>query len=175
MIAAAVPGLAAPLAPVREALLTRARADADRTLADADADVAAILARAQSEADAIRAEARAQGESDAAAVLAAERARVRRRSRAVVLAAQREAYDELRARVLQALAALRDDPAYGPWRDRLADHARTVLGADAVVSEPAEGGVLAEANGRRTLYSLAELADHMIDLIGSDIEKLWSP
>lgn len=163
-----------PLATVREALLTQARADADRTLAEADADAAAILAQAQSAADAIRAEARAQGESDAAAVLAAERAGVRRRARAVVSAAEREAYDELRSRVMRALTALRGDPAYGPWRDRLADHARTVLGADAVVSEPPEGGVLAEASGRRALYTLAGLADHMIDVIGSDIEKLWS-
>ncbi len=175
MTAAVAPDLADPLAPVRQTLLAQARADADRTLAEADADAAAILAGAQSEADAIRAEARAQGESDAAAVLAAERARVRRQARAVVLAAQREAYDELRSQVVQALAALRDDPAYGPWRDRLADHARRALGADAVLSEPAEGGVLAEANGRRALYTLVGLADHMIDVIGPDIEKLWSP
>lgn len=175
MTATAATGLADPLAPVRETVLTRARADADRTLAEADADAAAILARAQSEADAILAEARDQGESDAAQVLAAERARVRRGARAVVLAAQREAYDELRSRVLQALPALRDDPAYGPWRDRLADHARTVLGADAVVSEPAEGGVVAEANGRRALYTLGGLAGRVIDAIGPDVERLWSP
>ena len=74
---------------------------------------------------AIRDAARAEGESDAAAVLSAKRARDRRQARAIVLAAQREAYDELRSQVVQALSAIRDDPGYGPWRDRLAEHART--------------------------------------------------
>ncbi|UZG55245.1 hypothetical protein [Rhodococcus opacus] len=174
MTATATPGLADPLAPVRQTLLARARADADHTLAEADADAAAILARARSDADAIRAEARAQGESDAAAVLATHRARIRRRARAVVLAAQREAYDELRSRVVQAVVALRDDPAYGPWRDHLADHARAVLGADAVVSEPPDGGVCAETTGRRALYTLAGLAGSVLEALGSDVEGLWS-
>ena len=163
-----------PLAPVREALLTRARADADRTLAEADADAAAILSRARGEAEAIHAEARAQGESDAAAVLVAERARVRRQARTVVLAAQRDAYDELRSRVVQALPDLRDDPAYGRWRDRLADHAHAVLGTDALVSEHPRGGVLGEAAGRRFRYTLGGLADRVIEAMGSDVEGLWS-
>ena len=72
------------------------------------------------EADAIRAEARAQGEADAAGVLVAERARARRQARAVVLAAQREAYEELRSRVRRELPLLRADPAYAAWTDRLA-------------------------------------------------------
>ena len=144
-------------------------------VAEADADADATLAAAQREADVIRGAARAEGESDAAAVLAAEHARVRRQARAVVLAAQREAYDELRSQVVQALSTMRDDPGYGPWRDRLVEHVRTVLGTDAVVSEPAEGGVLAEANGRRALYTLVGLADHVIDSMGADIEGLWSP
>jgi len=169
-----MPELADPLAPVREELLARARAEAERAVAAADADAAATLAAAHSEADAIRDAARAEGESNAATVLAAERSRARRQARAVVLAAQREAYDELRSQVVQALSALRDDPAYRPWRDRLAAHARTVLGADAVLSEPPEGGVLGEVNGRRALYTLVGLADHVIDTMGADIEGLWS-
>ncbi len=163
-----------PLAPVREELLARARADAEQALAEADADAAASLAAARSEADAILDAARAQGESDAAAVLSAKRARDRRQARAVVLAAQREAYDELRSQVVHALSAIRDDPGYGPWRDRLAEHARTVLGADAVVSEAPEGGVLGEANGRRVLYTLVGLADRAIHTMGADVEGLWS-
>ena len=169
------PDLADPLAPVREELLARARAEAGRVVAEADADAEATLAAAQRDADAIRAAARAEGESDAAALLAAERARVRRQARAVILAAQREAYDELRSQVVQALSALRDDPGYGPWRDRLAERAREVLGAESVVSEPPEGGVLAERNGRRALYTLVGLADHVIETMGADVEGLWSP
>ena len=143
-------------------------------VADADADADATLATAQREAAAIRSAARAEGESDAAAVLAAERARVRRQARAIILAAQRQAYDELRAQVVQGSSAFRDDPGYRRWRDRLAEHARTVLGTDAVVSEPPEGGVLAEKDGRRALYTLVGLADHVIDSMGADIEGLWS-
>ncbi len=154
--------------------MARARADAERALAEADADVAATLAAARSEADAIRDAARAEGESDAAAVLSAKRARARRQARAVVLAAQREAYDELRSQVVQALSAIRDDPGYRPWRDRLAEHARTVLGSDAVVSEAPEGGVLGEANGRRASYTLVGLADQVIDTMGAEVEGLWS-
>jgi vacuolar-type H+-ATPase subunit E/Vma4 len=163
-----------PLAPVREELLARARADAERALADADADAAATLATAQSEADAIRDAARAEGESDAAAVLSAKHAQDRRHARAIVLAAQREAYDKLRSQVVQALSTIRDDPGYGPWLDRLAEHARTVLGADATVSEAPEGGVLAETNGRRARYTLVELADRVIHTMGADLEGLWS-
>lgn len=143
-------------------------------LAEVDAEADAIMAAAQRDADAIRSAARAEGESDAAAVLTAEHARVRRQARAVVLAAQREAYDELRSQVVRALSAVRDDPGYQPWRDRLAEQARTVLGTDAVVSEPAEGGVIAEKNGRRAHYTLVGLADHVITSMGADVEGLWS-
>jgi vacuolar-type H+-ATPase subunit E/Vma4 len=169
-----MPDLVDPLAPVREEVSARARADAERVLAEADADAAATLAAARSEANSILEAARAEGESDAAVVLSAKRARDRRQARAVVLAAQREAYDNLRSQVVQALSAIRDDPGYGPWRDRLAEHARRVLGADAVVSEAPEGGVLAEANGRRTAYTLVGLADQVINEMGADIEGLWS-
>ncbi|WP_424752146.1 hypothetical protein [Mycobacterium sp.] len=163
-----------PLAPVREELLARARADAERVLAEADADAAGTLAAARSEADSIRDAARAEGESDAAAVLSAKSARDRRQARAIVLAAQREAYDELRSQVVQALPAIRDDPGYGPWRDRVAEQARAVLGADAVVSEAPDGGVLAEANGRRARYTLEGLADRVIQTMGADVAGLWS-
>ncbi len=156
-------------------MLARARAEAQRLLAHADADAEATLAAAQREADDIRGAARAEGESDAAAVLAAERARVRRQARAVVLAAQRKAYDQLRSRVAQALATVRDDPGYRPWLDGLAERARAVLGADALVREAPDGGVIAETNGRRGEYTLVGLADQVMDAMGTDIEGLWSP
>ncbi len=171
VLAARVPD---PLAPVRDALLTGAQADRERMLAGADAEASAILARAQGEADAVLAEARAQGEADAAGLLAAERARARRQARGVVLVAQRAAYDRLRSQVVRALPALRADPGYGPWRDVLSAHAREVLGADAVVSEHPDGGVLAEAGGRRAVYTLEGLADEVIDALGPDVEGLWS-
>lgn len=163
------------LTPVREQLLAHARADAERVLADSDADVAATLAAARSEANAILEAARAEGESDAAVLLSAKRARDRRQARALVLGAQREAYDNLRSQVMRALSAIRDDPGYARWRDRLTEQARHLLGPEAVVSEAPEGGVLAEANGRRVAYTLAGLADQVIEEMGADIEGLWSP
>jgi vacuolar-type H+-ATPase subunit E/Vma4 len=162
------------LRPVGSALLARARADADRVLADADAAAADVLARAQGEADAILAEARAQGEADAAGVLATERARARRQARSVVLVAQREALEALRSQVLMRVAALRDDPAYPAWRDRLGDRARAVLGPDAVVTEHPDGGVVGEASGRRLAFTLEGLADQAIQALGVEVEELWS-
>lgn len=162
-----------PLDPVREALLTRARAEADRLLAEADEEASGTIARAMVDADGIRGAARAQGEADAAGVLVSERARARRRARAAVLAAQHDAYEELRARVLRDLPALRADPAYGAWRDRLCGRVKAVLGADARVAESPEGGVVGELVGRRVEYTLAGLADQTLDALGVDVEGLW--
>lgn len=154
--------------------MAHARADAERVLADGDADAAATLAAARSEANVILEAARAEGESDAAVVLSAKRARDRRQARALALVAQREAYDNLRSQVIQALSAIRDDPGYARWRDHLTEQARRMLGPEAVVSEAPEGGVLAEANGRRVVYTLVGLADRVIEEMGADVEGLWS-
>jgi vacuolar-type H+-ATPase subunit E/Vma4 len=163
-----------PLLPVRQALLARAGADAERLLADADADADAILTRARREAATIRAEARAQGEADAAQLLAAERARGHRRARAVVLAAERESYDELRSRIARALPALRTDPAYRQWVDSRGAQVRALLGADARVTEHPDGGVSGEVTGRRVGYTLAGLADRALESLGPDVESMWA-
>lgn len=163
-----------PLRPVGAALLDRAHADAERVLADVDAETAGVLTRAGLDADAILAEARAQGEADAAGVLATERARARRQARAVVLAARRETYEELRAQVLRELRTLRTDPGYDSWRDALRDRVHADLGADAVVSEHPDGGVTGRVAGRRVEYTLVGLADRALDALGSDVEGLWS-
>jgi vacuolar-type H+-ATPase subunit E/Vma4 len=163
------------LLPVREALLAHAGSDARRLLAEVDAEGDSIIARARAEAEAIRAEARSQGEADATAVLVAERARARRQARAVVLAAQRESYTALRARVVEEAATLRLDPAYATWRDGLGERVRAALGPDAVVTEHPEGGVLGEAPGRRVAHTLAGLATRALDALGPDVEGLWAP
>lgn len=174
MIDAAPRAHADPLRPVRDDLESRARADAERLLAGADAEADALIARARVEADTIRAQARAQGEADAAALLVAERARARRQARAIVLAAQRDTYDELRSGVLAALPALRADPAYAAWCGRLRQSVRGVLGPDAVVTEHPDGGILGEVAGRRAAFTLVGLADQAVDALGSDVEGLWA-
>ncbi|HSE72027.1 MAG TPA: hypothetical protein VLA97_14790 [Nocardioidaceae bacterium] len=163
-----------PLAPVRESLLSRARAEADRVLADADAGAASILDGARAEADRIVATARAEGEADAAVLVGAARARARRRARALLLAARRGTYDDLRDRVLAAAPGLCEDPAYAPWRERLVARARAELGVDAEVSEHPEGGVIALAGARRAEYTLAGLAEQAVEALGADLESLWS-
>src|SRR6266545_2313648 len=68
--------LAGALAPVREALLDSARAEAARIRAAADAAAEATVAAARDEADQIRAQARERGAADAATALGADRSRV---------------------------------------------------------------------------------------------------
>ncbi|MGH8866428.1 MAG: V-type ATP synthase subunit E family protein [Actinomycetes bacterium] len=170
-----------PLDPVRGSLLARAHADADAIRAEAESDAAALGAEAERESAAILAEARAQGEADAAVVLGAERARARRQARAVVLGAQREAYEALRRHVRTAVAALRDDPGYPDLRSRLAAMARAdlagpgdVAGEDVSVRDAPGGGVVAEAPGRRAVYTLEALADRAVDGRGADLASLWA-
>ena len=88
------------------------------------------------EAEAILAEAREQGESDAGVLLVTEQARARRRARAIVLAAQRTAYDELRTRVEQALpgSAVRCRTTRS-GATACAPRPGRVLGEDAVLTE----------------------------------------
>ena len=164
-----------PLAPVRAALLADAERDAARTLAAADADVEALRARTARECDRLRRDARARGEADARVVVAAERARTRRQARAVVQRARGEAFDELRRQVRVAAAGLRGAADYPELRRHLEEQARALVGDDARLSEPADGGVLAEVGGRRAALSLTGLADRVLDRLGPDLEGVWTP
>jgi vacuolar-type H+-ATPase subunit E/Vma4 len=174
LVPAAAPA-ADPLAPVREALLARARAEADTLLTAADATVAAALDSARADAEALLRQARSQGEADAAGVLADERTRTRRRARTVVLTAERQAHDELRRRVRTGVAALADDPGYAAVRTALGERARSALGAGATVRDDRAGGLVAEAGDRQVAYRLADLAVLAVDELGPDVEGLWAP
>src|SRR5664280_943997 len=68
---------------------------------------------------------------------------------AVVLTAQRDLYDELRACSRAAVARLRDDPDYPRMLARLSDRARAALGSAAVLGEPEDGGIVATDGVRR--------------------------
>jgi vacuolar-type H+-ATPase subunit E/Vma4 len=164
-----------PLAPVRDSLLARARAEAQRVRAEAAAEAAAGLAQARRQASAILADAREQGERDGAAIAAAAAARARRRARGVVLAAQRRAYETLRQRCRSAASDLRHDPDYQRLRERLVRLAQERVGPGAVTREATDGGVVAEADRRRADCSLAALADRALDALGPQIEAVWTP
>jgi vacuolar-type H+-ATPase subunit E/Vma4 len=165
----------ATLVPVRDSLLARARADADAVLAQADADAEAVLSAARARAAALVAEARAAGERDAAVLAARDRARAQRKARAAVLHAQTGVYQELRRRSLAAVRALRDDPVYPCLLEALRDRARDRLGADAVVREHPDGGVVAEVPGRRLDATLDALTDDALDGLGGEVRRLWEP
>jgi vacuolar-type H+-ATPase subunit E/Vma4 len=160
---------------VHDALLDRARMDADAALTGADTEAAAMLAAARARAAQLVTEARAEGERDAAAVGARLRARAQREARAAVLHAQAAAYAELRRRSRAAVRALREDPAYPELLAALRARARAQLGAAATVREHPDGGVVAEAPGRRLDAGLDALADAALDGLGAEVQELWAP
>jgi vacuolar-type H+-ATPase subunit E/Vma4 len=162
MITSAV-ALAAALAPVRDALLAAARADAGRTGTRADAEADAVLAAARERADAVRAKACAEGAADAAGVLAAEHARARREARSTVLRARRDAYEALRAQARAAVSSLTTEPGYAGLRERLIAEVHRRLGPRAAVRDVPGGGVAGESSGRRIDLSLAAMSDRYVD------------
>jgi vacuolar-type H+-ATPase subunit E/Vma4 len=163
------------LTPVREGLLAAARADADATAAAAEADAAAVVSDARAQAGAILDEARARGERDALVLEARERARARREARSTVLKAQRDAYEHLRRAARAAARRLRADPGYPALVADLTARARTELGPGAVVREHPDGGVVAEAPGRRLDGTLDALADRALADLGPEVQGLWAP
>lgn len=164
-----------PLAPVRDFLLARARDDAERRRGDAAAEADAVLAQARQQAAAILAEAAEQGAAKGAEVTAAAQAAAARRTRGLLLAAQRQAYEALRQRSRAAARALREDPGYPALRRRLARRAREWVGRGAIVTDTPDGGVIAEAPGRRVDCSLGTLAGRAVDALGAEVEGLWAP
>ncbi|MDR3659846.1 MAG: hypothetical protein P4L86_05450 [Mycobacterium sp.] len=162
------------LAPLSAELLHRADAAADRILADANAEAHDVLVRAERDARDIIANARAAGAAEASLARAVEQARTRRAQRSDVLAAQRSAYEQLRVRATDAVHRLRDEPDYPVLRERLAARAGQILGTDAVVTEDAGGGIIAQAAGRRLDLTLAAFAARAFERIEADIDGLWS-
>ncbi|AHH97508.1 hypothetical protein [Kutzneria albida] len=161
------------LMPVQEALLRGARADAARTLAEAETSAQDRIAEAERVADEILAEARGQGERDAATALAAERARARRTAHGIVLSAQREIYDKLRSSAVAAVRAilLSGDHAL---RDTMCSRVRTELGPDAAITELPGGGVLGQAPGRRVAYTAEALTDAALGRLSGRLSELWT-
>ncbi len=159
------------LEPLTVTLLARAQAGADGERAAAEQEGQRVVAAAASQAEASLAHAQALGEADAAGLLAADRATSRRAARAVVLAAQRAAYDELRHRSRAAVAGLLADPER---HHRLAVTVRDRLGEGATVRDHPAGGVMGEApDGRHIDASVGALVEAA--LAGIDLGQLWAP
>lgn len=161
------------LLPVRAALLAHAHEDADRAVHAARAEADAAVDRARDEARATVDRARAEAESDAVAVLAVDQGRARRRARALVLAAQRAAYDDLVAAAHVAVREPVDDEHWPEMRETLVRRVHDALGPDAQVELVADG-VVGRAGERVLDLRLAALADAQIEALGPEIEGLWS-
>jgi vacuolar-type H+-ATPase subunit E/Vma4 len=159
----------------REALLVDARDDADRLLAEAEAEATAAAEDAQRQASEIIDRAREQGRSEGHLMAAREEAQARMLARMEVFAAQRQAYDELRSRARGAVLALRDGPGYTQLLDRLAAAARRDLGEEADIELDPEnaGGVRARAGSRAVDYTLVALADRCVQALGPAARQLW--
>jgi hypothetical protein len=163
--------LYAALAPVREALRSRAAAAAGRSRAEAEGSAEALLREARAEVDGWVADARRRGAEDAALVVAATHAAADREAREVVLAARRAAYEELLRRVREAAREAGGAPGR---HDELARRARAELGPDADV-RVSPGGVVAEGGGRRVEWSFDDLAARAVAELGTEVERLWAP
>jgi len=157
------------LTPVRDALLRRAYADADRILAEAEAAAARRIEQADRTAADILDRARESGRLDAAAAVSERHRQARDRARDAVLAAQRGAYDELVARVVAAIEA---ELATDAWRNALRRRIAEELGPDAVVAELPRGGVTGSAPGRRIAIGPDQLAER--GLSGGRVRELWT-
>jgi len=165
----------AALAPVRAALLRRAREQAAGITAQARRQAEDALARARSDAAGQLASAREAGQAQAVPLAAALRSQGRRGARAAVLNAQREAYEELRARVRASVASLPGRPEYGLLLTRLRRDAARAAGPGATVTEAPGGGIIARGPGIVVDCSLGRLADAAVDALGGQVTGLWAP
>ncbi|MGW3076149.1 hypothetical protein [Kitasatospora sp. NPDC001132] len=161
------------LTPVRAELLRAARADAEQAIAAACHDAESVLAAARAEAAAVLDRATWAGTEEGEAVAAAETARTARAARARELAAQGEAYAELRRRVAERVRERYEaDPGAA---EALARRARDLLGPDARVTDHPDGGLLATVPGRVVDLGVPALVRHGLDRLGVEAGRLWQP
>lgn len=161
----------AALEPLRAALLARAQSQADRLRAAGEEEGRRAVDAAQQQADSVLARARAHGQADAAELRATEHARARRAARAVVLQAQRAAYDELCRQAGQAVGRLLADPGH---HDRLTALVRGRIGDEAVIREGPGGGILAQTpDGLGLDASVGALVQRGLGDL--DVGQLWAP
>ncbi len=161
------------LAVVGQALLARARRDADAEAGAARAYTDATVAGARAQADRLVAAARAQGAADAAEALSGQRSRSLREARGRVLRAEREAYDELRRLSVAEVTGLLEQLGL-LVRARLEHEAAERLGPDAILVDGAHGPT-ATAGRRRLALEPEHLVDLALAALGSELAGLWSP
>jgi vacuolar-type H+-ATPase subunit E/Vma4 len=160
------------LEAVRRHHLAAAHVRADAILRDARAQAQQIAAKSDADARALIEQAEKEGEEAAELDTSLEWTSARRRARGVILAAQNEAYQDLRAAVTAAVSC---DSRYPSLLGCLADAARRKLGPGAEVAVDAGGdrGVTATRKDRRVDWSLEKIVDESVYRLGPSIEELW--
>lgn len=167
--------LSIALAPLRQELLTQARAEARRVLAQVDRESEHILARAREQAEVILDAARGEAAVRAEAVRRTEAAAVHAAVRAAALNARREAYEEFRRRVHDAVLGLRTAPDYPVVLSYLTARARAILGGAVPVREDPSGGVVATDPRRVLRCTLTAFAEQAVAAFGAEVAALWAP
>lgn len=171
MTAAAVDALA----PTRTRMLHDAADQAAQILADARREADGIIAHARREAERSVSLARAAGQAQAVPQAAAARRHARGDARSAVLGAQREAYDQLCARVRAAVDGLRGEPGYDRLLEALTRMAGLEAGPGATVNASEVGGVVARSPGVLVDCSLSRLADLAVEALAGEVRELWAP
>jgi vacuolar-type H+-ATPase subunit E/Vma4 len=167
--------LVAILAPVRDALLADAEAEAARIVDEArraaDDAVATATKEADATVDAAQRRSELAGRVHADLVLA----QARSDAHAAVLHVQEDLRRALQERVHAAVGELRGDPRYSSLLDGLEAMARTQLGGSAVIERDPDphGGIVAVAGDRRVDYTLQALADRALRAIDDEVARLW--
>ncbi len=148
--------------------------DTEREIRTARADADAVVRGAQRDAEELVDRARREAEAIADATSARERVALRREVTRTTLGAEQALISDIEARVCDGILGLRDAPDYGRLLDGLELRARAQLGAGATITRdpPGEGGVVAEAAGRRVDYTLPALARLALADLGKPIEEL---
>jgi len=165
----------AALEPVRQRLRRDAEERAARLRSVARGQAAAIIQQAHRDAAAVMTQAAARAAATAAPLTATELRHARDTARSAVLTAQREACDDLRARVRAAVASLPEEAGYDHLIHRISGLAQRAAGPGAQVATPPTGGVVAHSAGVVVDCSLGRLADIALAELGGVISELWTP
>jgi membrane protein involved in colicin uptake len=157
------------LDPVRARRLDEARRQAERTIAQAREESSRLRAAAESEAASLMATAREEGDAAADSDTVRDWTAARRRARAIVLAAQKAAYQGL---VDEAAAAARSDMRFGDLLERLQDDVMRALGPGARIATSGDE-VIGVRLAREVRWSLREAVETLIGGGSVDYEALW--
>jgi cell division septum initiation protein DivIVA len=163
------------LDPLREALRTAAREEADGIESRAAEEAAAVLAAAQQRAEKVVADATAHGAAGARAAAALRSARARREANELVLAAQEALRRALVDQVVRAAQGLRGEQRYAEWVDQLTRRCHEALGPLATVTPSTSGGVVGELGSRRLDLSIPVLAAAAVEAHAAEVRTLWTP